>query len=62
MSEEYIYQDITELKTPVGSFRVFSSEGNIPFSVKKMALIYHRKFTTKTSMSLIHFIQKLIIL
>lgn len=35
MSEEYIYQDITELKTPVGSFRVFSNEDNIPFSVEK---------------------------
>ena len=35
MSEIYKYQEITELTTPVGTFRVFSDEEKIPFSVNK---------------------------
>ena len=33
--EKYVYEDITELKTPVGYFFVTDGKVNIPFSIRK---------------------------
>ena len=38
MEQGYLYEDIEELKTPVGSFTIKSLRGKIKFSVKKNIL------------------------
>ena len=44
--EKYIYEDVTELKTPVGYFFVTDGKVKIPFSIRKAHLMSLIKYMT----------------